>query len=56
MGYSLLTNKYGLGMDNVVEFQVLLPGAKTVCEENTDPTVVVCHSIFSIDLELSLHQ
>ena len=39
-GYSLLTNKYGLGMDNVVEFQVLLPGARAVCNvsriENPD--------------------
>jgi len=28
-GYSLLTNKHGLGMDNVVGFQVLPPSAAT---------------------------
>ena len=31
-GYSLLTNKHGLGMDNVVGFQVLTPSAN-------DPTL-----------------
>lgn len=39
-GYSLLTNKYGLGIDNIVGFQVHVPGAKNVrnanCQENPD--------------------
>ena len=25
-GYSLLSNQYGLGIDNVVEFEVIVPG------------------------------
>jgi FAD/FMN-containing dehydrogenase len=33
-GYSLLTNKHGLGMDNVVGFQVLLPSDTTICNVN----------------------
>lgn len=39
-GYSLQTNKFGLGIDNVIGFQVLLPGAQAVCnvsrEENPE--------------------
>jgi len=35
-GYSLLTNKYGLGVDNIVGFQVFLPGARTVCNANRE--------------------
>ncbi|KAG1741127.1 hypothetical protein EDB19DRAFT_1706487 [Suillus lakei] len=38
-GYSLLTNQYGLGIDNVVEVQVVLPNGKSVkasAERNSD--------------------
>ena len=35
-GYSLLTNRFGLGIDNVVGFRVLLPGAKAVCNVSGD--------------------
>ncbi|KXN88054.1 Bifunctional solanapyrone synthase [Leucoagaricus sp. SymC.cos] len=39
-GYSLQTNRFGLGIDNIVGFRVLLPGAKSACnvsqEENPE--------------------
>jgi FAD/FMN-containing dehydrogenase len=35
-GYSLLTNRFGLGMDNVIGFRVLLPGLKGVCKVSGD--------------------
>ncbi|KAM6496653.1 hypothetical protein JOM56_007126 [Amanita muscaria] len=39
-GFSLQTNKFGLGIDNLIGFQVLLPGAQAVCnvsrEENPE--------------------
>ncbi|KAF7337196.1 Bifunctional solanapyrone synthase [Mycena sanguinolenta] len=41
-GYSLLTNKFGLGIDNIVGFRVLLPGAKAVCPVNAEEN----HDIF----------
>ena len=39
-GYSLLTNKHGLGIDNVVGFQVLTPSATNQLQDlPNDPTL-----------------
>jgi len=34
-GYSLLTNRFGLGIDNVIAFQVILP-SKGICNIHHD--------------------
>ena len=39
-GYSLLTNKHGLGMDNIVGFQVLTPNVTTQLEVLPSDTTV----------------
>jgi FAD/FMN-containing dehydrogenase len=36
-GYSLLTNRFGLGIDNVIRFRVVLPAGKGVCNVSSDP-------------------
>ncbi|KIJ94572.1 hypothetical protein K443DRAFT_125166 [Laccaria amethystina LaAM-08-1] len=35
-GYSLLTNRFGLGIDNVIRFRILLPDGKGVCNISSD--------------------
>jgi FAD/FMN-containing dehydrogenase len=35
-GYSLTTNQYGLGIDNIIGFQVVLPTGKIVEVEEND--------------------
>lgn len=40
-GYSLMTNRFGLGMDNIVEIRVLLPDTRAFCNVNhtTNPEI-----------------
>lgn len=39
-GYSILTNKYGLGIDNIVGFQVITPSATTHLQALPSDTAV----------------
>ena len=50
-GYSLLTNMHGLGIDNVVGFQVITPSATTQLEVlPSDTTVCNVNSEENLDL------
>jgi len=52
-GYSLLTNKYGLGMDNVVGFRVLTPGG-TAQDLPINPTILNANPGENPDLFMAL--
>ena len=50
-GYSLLTNTFGLGMDNVVGFQVLTPSATSQLQDlPNDPTIRNANAKENVDL------
>ena len=50
-GYSLFTNTFGLGMDNVVEFQVITPNSTTESKDlPNDPKVRIANSRENPDL------
>ena len=47
-GYSLKSNKYGLGIDNIVKFEVVLPSGKIVnVSQNTDNDLFISLKVTS---------
>ena len=51
-GYSLTTNQYGLGIDNIIKFRVILPTGKVVDVAENDWDHQDLFEALKVDLDL----